>query len=112
MPKRVPTASVIVIREGKRVSPPLNKGFNFTEAEIAQIKAIDPRALRKPINESTDEDSTGKGHKSDDADASTATSKAEPDGSKKPNAATGRAEERRVGQEGVRPCRYRWSAEH
>lgn len=90
MPKRVPTASVIVIREGKRVSPPLNKGFNFTDDEIKQITAIMPGALRKPINESTDEDSTGKGHKSDDAEAGSAPSKAAPDGSKKPTAAKGK----------------------
>lgn len=90
MPKRVPTASVIVIREGKRVSPPLNKGFNFTDDEITQINAIMPGALRKPINESADEPSTGKGHKSDDAEAGTASSKAAPDGSKKPTAAKGK----------------------
>lgn len=90
MPKRVPTVSVIVIRDGKRVSPPLNKGFNFTDDEITQINAIQPGALRKPINESSDDSSTGAGHKSDDAEAGTAPSKAAPDGSKKPTAAKGK----------------------
>lgn len=91
MPKRVPTASVIVIRDGKRVNPPLNKGFNFTDAEIEQINGIMPGALRKPINESSeDTSSTGAGHKSDDAEAGTAPSKAAPEGSKKPTAAKGK----------------------
>ncbi len=56
MPKRVPTVSVIVIREGKRVSPPLNKGFNFTDDEITAINKAQPGALRKPVNETATED--------------------------------------------------------
>lgn len=90
MPKRVPTVSVIVIRDGKRVSPKLNKSFPFTDDEIKQINTIQPGALRTPINESDDSDSTGAGHKSDDAEAGTAPSKAAPDGSKKPTAAKGK----------------------
>jgi hypothetical protein len=89
MPKRVPTIGVIVIRDGKRVSPPLNKGFNFTDDEITQINAIHATALRKPINESVEEPS-GKGHTSDDAEAGKAPSKAAPDGSKKATAAKGK----------------------
>lgn len=56
MPKRVPTVSVIVIREGKRVSPKLNKGYNFTDEEIETINRVQPGALRKPVNETATED--------------------------------------------------------
>lgn len=90
MPKRVPTASVIVIRDGKRVEPKIGKSFPFTEDEITTINRIMPGALRTPVNESSDDSSTGAGHKSDDAEAGTAPSKAAPEGSKKPTAAKGK----------------------
>lgn len=90
MPKRVPTASVIVIRDGKRVEPKIGKSFPFTDDEITTINRIMPGALRTPVNETVDEDSTGSGHKSDDAEAGKAPSKAAPDGSKKATAAKGK----------------------
>lgn len=63
MIERVVTQSVTVIREGKRVTPPLNKSFPFTADEITYLDSISPRASRKPVDESersapveTDED--------------------------------------------------------
>ena len=54
MPKRVPNASVVVIRDKKRVSVTPGKAFDFTAAEIDEITRIMPGALRKPVNESAD----------------------------------------------------------
>lgn len=60
MTKRVPTVSVVVTREGKRVSPPLNKSFDFTDGEIETINRVQPGALRKPVNETAAEGSAEK----------------------------------------------------
>lgn len=59
MPKRVPTISVVVVREndqGKNVRKTVEPGkpFNFTADEIEQITRIHPGALRKPLNETAD----------------------------------------------------------
>ncbi len=78
MPKRIATISVTVIREndaGKRVRKTIEpqKPYNFTDAEIEQITAMHPTALRKPVNETAveveepeddedeDEDGAGEG---------------------------------------------------
>jgi len=45
------TQSVTVVRDGKRVSPEINKVFAFSEAECRQITGANPQGLRKPINE-------------------------------------------------------------
>lgn len=64
MPIRVPVQSVLVIRDGKRVRPPLGTPFEFTAKELAEINAVNPVAIRKPIQElatpaTTDADSKG-----------------------------------------------------
>lgn len=56
MTKLIVTQSVTVVRDGKRVTPPLNKAFPFTDDEIAIIKGANPQGLRKPVNESSAED--------------------------------------------------------
>lgn len=89
MPKLVPNASVIVIRDGKRKSPELGKAFDFSDAEVKQINRLLPGALRKPVNESATVADEDEGHTSDDSEAAKAPSKAAPDGSKKPTAAKG-----------------------
>lgn len=93
MPNRVPTISVIVIRKdektgkNKRVSPPLNKSFPFTDDEVASITAQHPGALRKAVNETVDEP---KGHTSDDSQpGKEASSRSAPEGNKKSTATKG-----------------------
>lgn len=50
----VPTKSVIFVRDGERIMPPLNKGYRFTQDEIDTILKADEEALRKPTDESAD----------------------------------------------------------
>lgn len=51
MPKRIPTCTVIVQREGKNFKPAIGKPFDFTADEIEEINNVMPSALRKPVNE-------------------------------------------------------------
>lgn len=46
-------ASVVVVRDGKRIPIAANGGYDFTEEEIASINKAVPGSLRKPINEGT-----------------------------------------------------------
>lgn len=48
---RVPLKSVIVVREGQRVSPPLGKSFPFTAAEVKALEENNPTAIREAVNE-------------------------------------------------------------
>lgn len=58
-------ASVVVVRDGKRKTILPGGGLDFTDAEIKSIRAGQPGALRKPINEGR-----GKSEEpEDDADA-------------------------------------------
>jgi hypothetical protein len=57
MPKLVPVVTVIVRRDdekgvSQRIKPEIGKEFDFTADEIKDIKAANPEALRKPVNES------------------------------------------------------------
>lgn len=53
MPIRIPIQTVIVHRNGKNVAAPIGKPFEFTNEELAEIRALNPRAIRVPINEAT-----------------------------------------------------------
>lgn len=55
MAKLVPTVSVIVVRDSKRIKPEIGKGFDFTADEVKDINTLHPGALRKPVNETADE---------------------------------------------------------
>lgn len=55
MKSLVPNISITVIREGKRITPPLNKAYPFTADEVADVTKIAPNAFRKPVNETTEE---------------------------------------------------------
>lgn len=48
---RVPTRSVIIVRDGQRLAPPVGKGFLFTADEIKSVEDVDPEALREPKDE-------------------------------------------------------------
>lgn len=57
--KMVPTMSVVVVREGKRVKPAIGKVFDFTKEERDSILEAQPNALRKPTDESPSDDAAG-----------------------------------------------------
>jgi len=54
MPKLVPTVAVTVVRDGKRVTPPIGKAFDFNADEVKAVTAQMPSAFRKPVNESAE----------------------------------------------------------
>ena len=45
MPKRLVKKGVTVVRDGRRVRPEINKGFDFTKEEIDAINETDATAL-------------------------------------------------------------------
>lgn len=47
----VPRETIVVLREGARVRPPIGKPFVFTEEEYKHIQNVSPNALRLPVNE-------------------------------------------------------------
>ena len=51
MPIRIPMQTILVTRDGERVVPPIGKPFDFTAKEIEEINAVNPRAIRKPVQE-------------------------------------------------------------
>lgn len=51
MPKLIPVQTVLVHRDGKTVAAPLEVPFEFSDAEVADIMALNPDAVREPINE-------------------------------------------------------------
>lgn len=51
MKRLVPLESVVVVRDGKRITPPLNQPYDFTDAEADALAASRPEAVRKPLNE-------------------------------------------------------------
>ncbi len=52
MPKRVPNFSVQVVREGKLIRPALGVPFEFSADELADIKRMQPDAVRMINDES------------------------------------------------------------
>lgn len=53
---KVALKSVVVVRDGKRVSPPIGKSFPFTEDEVEAILASNPGAIRDAVNEDDEAD--------------------------------------------------------
>lgn len=54
MPKRIPTQTIIMHRDGKRVTVKPGVSFDFTADEIKDIKQSSPDALRTLVNEEVD----------------------------------------------------------
>ncbi len=52
MAEMIVNASVTVIRDGKRVTPPVGSVFAFTKEESDYINSVSAGAVRKPVNES------------------------------------------------------------
>lgn len=61
-------ASVVIVRDGKRVPIQAGGGADFTDDEIAAIKKATPGALRKPINEGRGKSKVEDDESEDDAD--------------------------------------------
>lgn len=61
-------ASVVIVRDGKRVPIAAGGGADFTDDEIAAIKKATPGALRKPINEGRGKSKVEDDESEDDAD--------------------------------------------
>ena len=59
MPIRIPTHTIVVTREGKRVSPKIGEPFEFTADEVKEISAVSKDALRKVERVVEDDDATG-----------------------------------------------------
>lgn len=52
MPVKVPHHQVVVQRNGVNVQVPIGKPFDFTDAEVKEIRSYNLHALRSPVNES------------------------------------------------------------
>ncbi len=52
MPELVPTTCIAIQRDGKNLYLDAGKSFQFTAAEVAEIRESDPALLRSPRNES------------------------------------------------------------
>lgn len=69
----VPLTGTIVIREGKRVRPIIGSAFEYTDSEVADLKAAGAK-FRKPENETvtapaaTTDSSKGKAPKKESAE--------------------------------------------
>lgn len=59
MAKLVPNIQIHVTRKGERVVAEPGVAFDFTDAEIAEVRSIDPDHFREPINESASVKSFG-----------------------------------------------------
>lgn len=46
---RVPQQSVVVLRKGEKVYPPIGKPFDFTQEEVDMIEASNPDALSSHV---------------------------------------------------------------
>lgn len=66
--KIVAGASVVVVRDGKRVTLGVNSGEEFTEDEIAAVNRAVPGALRSPINEGRNKKTAVAENDGDDGD--------------------------------------------
>ena len=45
MPIRLVKKPVLVVRDGAQVQPPVGREFNFTDAEVKEINALNPSAI-------------------------------------------------------------------
>lgn len=54
MPKRITRSTVVLVRNGQRIMPPIGKIFDYTDKELAQINKLNPDSVSKitdPIGE-------------------------------------------------------------
>lgn len=53
MPIRIPKQTIRLVRDGENVTPDIGEPFDFTADELADINAVNPDAIRKPIDETS-----------------------------------------------------------
>lgn len=56
MPKRLAKQTIVLFRDGKRVSPAVGKNFVFTKEEYQEIAALNPDAIGPAVNEEVEDD--------------------------------------------------------
>lgn len=101
MPKKITNCTVVVHRDIKdegtgetrtvRVRPPIGKAFNYTDKEVAEVLAANPRGLRDPINEDVDASREEVVASAVTADPAAAVANAKADAAKKGNARASKA---------------------
>lgn len=88
--------SVVVIRDGKRVTINAGGGEKFTDAEVRAVRRAVPGALRAPVNESRvsplDEDEIDESQDATDGDEKPATKPAKAKAAKTAKPAKAKAE--------------------
>lgn len=58
MAQRIINESILVVRDGKRITPKIGKVFDLTDSEIADLERIRPQAISKAVAASVDPQST------------------------------------------------------
>lgn len=58
MAKRIVLQTVTVHRDGKLHTPPIGQPFDFTAAELKDLKEVNPDAVRELTKEGQDDDNT------------------------------------------------------
>lgn len=58
MAQRIINESILVVRDGKRITPKIGKVFDLTDSEIADLERVRPQAISKAIATSVDPQST------------------------------------------------------
>lgn len=58
MAQRIINESILVVRDGKRITPKIGKVFDLTDSEIADLERIRPQAISKAVAAAVDPQST------------------------------------------------------
>lgn len=58
MAQRIINESILVVRDGKRITPKIGKVFDLTDSEIADLERIRPQAISKAVATAVDPQST------------------------------------------------------
>lgn len=58
MAQRIINESILVVRDGKRITPKIGKVFDLTDSEIADLERVRPQAISKTVTAAVDPQST------------------------------------------------------
>lgn len=58
MAQRIINESILVVRDGKRITPKIGKVFDLTDSEIADLERVRPQAISKAVATAVDPQST------------------------------------------------------
>lgn len=73
MAQRIINESILVVRDGKRITPKIGKVFDLTDSEIADLERIRPQAISKAVAAAVDPQSTAVVATTDEDDLSNLT---------------------------------------